>query len=175
MKTFRTIALESETHGIISGRFEPVTKIHASIIERIGKENKKGTIFIVNGKTTSKDKIRNPFSVYDRIKMLEAIKPNNVDIKVISTGFFVDELNEMEDTNFIIYAGSDRVDRYRKYSSYMNEGKNLTSKEIKRVDDDISATKVREALINNDRETFKNMTDERIHEMFEELQLIIRR
>jgi citrate lyase synthetase len=55
----------------------------------------------------------------------------------------------------------------------MDEGKTLEIKEIKRTDEDISATKVREALINNDIEAFKKLTDKKMHKMFEELKAII--
>jgi len=175
MKSFREIALmeKEETHGIFSGRFQPVTKAHAQIVQTIGKENKSGTIYLVKGKKSSEDKERNPFDADTQKKMLELIAPKNVKIEIISSGFFVDKLNEMTDTKFVAYAGSDRIKAYEKFKSYMDEGKTLEVREIKRTDEDISATKVREALINNDIEAFKKLTDKKMHKMFEELKAII--
>jgi len=171
MKTFREIALgeKEETHGIFSGRFQPVTAAHAKIIEDIGKENTKGTIFLVKGKASSKDKDKNPFDTDIQKKMLELVAPKNVNIEIISSGFFVDKLNDMPDNNFIAYAGSDRISAYEKFKKYMGEGKTLTIKEIKRTDEDISATKVREALKNKDRKTFNKLTNPKMHKMYDEL------
>ena len=174
MKKFSEFITEKEeTHGIFSGRFQPVTKAHADIIETIGKENKKGTIFLVKGKDTSKDKEKNPFDVDMQKKMLEAVAPKNVQIKIIPTGFFVDDLNEMPDKNFIAYAGSDRVGAYKRFTSYLDEDKTLEIKEIKRGDDDISATQVRVALKNDNEDGFKKLTDKRVHKMYDELKEII--
>lgn len=174
MKKFSDFIVEGEEiHAIFSGRFQPITKAHASIIETIGKENKSGTIFLVKGKATSKDKEANPFDAEIQQKMLEKIAPKNVQIKIIPTGFFVDELNEMPYDNFVAYAGTDRVGAYKRFTSYLEEGKTLEIKEIKRGDDDISATKVRDALKNGDEKEFKKLTDSRIHSMYNELKEII--
>jgi len=175
MKSFREIALseKEETHGIFSGRFQPVTAAHAKIIEDIGKENTRGTIFLVKGKASSKDKDKNPFDTDIQKKMLELVAPKNVDIKIISSGFFVGELNDMSDNNFVAYAGSDRISAYEKFKKYMDEGKTLTIKEIKRTDEDISATKVREALKNNDEEAFKKLTNPKMYKMYNELKNLL--
>lgn len=178
MKSFREIALQplieaEETHGIFSGRFQPVTAAHAKIIETIGKENTKATVFLVKGKTSSKDKEKNPFDAETQKKMLELVAPKNVQIEIISSGFFVDKLNEMPESKFVAYAGSDRVKAYEKFATYMDEGKTLEVKEIKRTDDDISATKVREALINSNKEAFEKLTHKKMHKMYEELKAII--
>lgn len=155
--------------GIFSGRFQPPTKAHAHIIEIMSKENYKNIIFLVKGKKTSKDKERNPFDEEIQIKLLKSICPHNVEVKVISTGFFIKELNEMEESSFILYTGSDRFDSYNKYPEYMEEGKVLEVKKISREDADISASKVRKALINNNKSSFESLTDDRNYNMFEKL------
>jgi len=176
MKKFRDLVFEEmeETMGVFSGRFQPVTAAHAKIIETIGKENTNATVFLVKGKKSSEDKTKNPFDAETQKKMLELVAPKNVQIKIISSGFFVGELNEMKDgTKFVAYAGSDRVKAYEKYEKYMEDDRTLEVKEIKRTDDDISATKVREALINNNKEAFEKLTHKKMHKMFEELKAII--
>jgi len=164
---------KEETHGIFSGRFQPVTLAHARIIKRITKENTKATIFLVKGKKTSEDKEKNPFDAEIQKKMLEAVAPSNVDIQIINSGFFVDNLNEMPENKFVAYAGSDRLKAYEKFTKYMDEGKTLEIKEIKRTDDDISATKVRNALKEGDEKEFKKLTPKEIHNMFDELREIL--
>lgn len=174
MRKFKDFITEKEkTHGIFSGRFQPLTKAHASIIETIGKENTNGTIFLVKGKNTSKDKASNPFGVEIQKKMLEAIAPKNVTVKIIPTGFFVDDLNDMMEKNFVAYAGTDRVNAYKRFISYLDENKTLEIREIKRSEEDISATKVRKALKEGNEEEFKKLTDKRIHKMYNELKDVI--
>lgn len=162
-------SLNEKTVGVFSGRFQPCTKKHVQIIEQMSRENDSAIVFLVKGKETSKDKELNPFNEEMQIKMLNKILPNNAEIIVIDTGFFPEELNEMTNNKFVVYSGSDRVKSYEKYNDYMNEGKELSCKEIDRSEDDISATRVREALINDDEDSFKELTDKRIHGMYKEL------
>ena len=175
MKTFRELAiLESkDSVGIMIGRFQPVTKAHTSIIEKISKENKTGIIYLVKGKKSSEDKEKNPFDSDIQIKMLEKIIPSNISIEIISSAFFVDELKTMKESKFVIYAGSDRVKSYKSFEKYLEDDKTLEVKEIKRTDEDISATKVRDSLKNDDLDTFKSLTPKNIHSMFNELKTYI--
>lgn len=156
--------------GVFVGRFQPLTKAHTAIINQLSTENDKGVIYIVKGKGTSADKKVNPFDIDIQKTLLKAVVPSNVEIEVIPSAFFVDELNKMSDTIFNVYAGSDRVQGYKKFSQYMEDGKVLNVREIKRTDEDISATKVRNALKADDEETFKSLTDSRIHKYYKELQ-----
>lgn len=157
------------THGIFIGRFQPVTKAHENIINKIGNENKVATIFLIKGKESSKNKEINPFDTKIQKIMLDSIKPTNVDVKILPTAFFVDEINTYSDDNFILYAGSDRIKSYDRFKSYMEDGKVLDTKEIKRSDCDISASKVRESLLNDDKTTFNRMTPIKIHKMYNTL------
>ena len=159
----------SDTHGIFIGRFQPVTKAHEDIIKKIGRENNISTIFIIKGKESSKDKELNPFDIDIQKQMLESIKPDNVKIKVLPTAFFVDEINTYFDDHFRLYAGSDRIKSYNRFKGYMDEGKSLDTKEIKRIDADISASKVRDALKVGDEITFKKMVPIKIHNMYSTL------
>jgi len=176
MRTFKEIALTEtkDSIGIFSGRFQPVTKAHSDIINTMAKENRKVIIFLVKGKKTSENKTKNPFDSETQKKMLELVSPDNVEIKIISTGFFVDELNELPDeTKFVAYAGSDRIKAYKAYEKYMGGNRTLEVKEVKRTDKGISATKVRQSLKDNNFEEFKALTDKKIHKMFNELRAIL--
>ncbi len=164
---------KNEFHGIYPGRFQPLTKAHTMIIEKMAKENSKATVFLVKGKKTSQDKNKNPFDEKIQLKMLKKVLPSNVEVKILPTGFFVDELNEMEDKEFKVYADNERTAQYNRFKSYLDEDKTMEIILIHRTDEDISATKVRNALKNNDKKTFEKMTDKRIHSMYEELRKII--
>ncbi len=170
MQKFSDFLSEKEDSvGIFSGRFQPPTLAHSDIINKMSKENSRGIVYIVKGKETSKNKDQNPFDVEVQKEMLEAIAPKNIKIEIISTGFFVDELNKFKNTKFVAYAGSDRGRVYTTCTKYLENDNILEIKEIKRTDEDISASKVREALKDDDKETFNKMTDKNIHKMFKEL------
>ena len=71
------------------------------------------------------------------------------------------------------------TDRKKSYDSMINKPQyredlgvnpSFTGFEIRRGDEDISATKVREALFNNDISTFKKMTPKSLHDFFKVLQ-----
>jgi len=175
MKTFREYALheKQKTIGVFVGRMQPLTLAHSKIIEDMSKENDEGIVFLVKGKASSKDKEKNPFDEDTQIKMINLIKPKNITVRVIPSAFFVDELNKYTNTKFTVYAGSDRVKAYKSFNKYIENGNTLEIKEIKRTDEDISATKVRESLKNNDEDEFKKLTPVKIHGMFKELKKFI--
>lgn len=154
------------THGIFIGRFQPITIAHVNIINQISIENENGTIFIVKGKETSKNKESNPFGINIQLMMLEKIIPDNITIKVLPSAFFVDEINTYDNDKFVLYSGSDRIKSYERFKGYMNEGKELDTKEIERSNQDVSATQVRLALHDDDEETFKKMVPYKIHTMY---------
>jgi len=161
-----------DTHGIYLGRFQPLTIAHSNIIKRVSKENKSGTIFLVKGKKTSQDKENNPFDEDIQIEMIKKVLPANMEVKVIPTGFFINELNQMKYDNFVVYAGTDRIESYKKMVKY-SDGKNIIIKEIKRTNSDISGTKVRQSLKDNDLDTFKKMTPKEEWGMFDKLRKTI--
>lgn len=149
--------------GLFVGRMQPPTKAHMKIIEKMSAENEKCIIFLVNSVQSE----LNPFNSMTRISLLEDMIPSNVSIVTLPNAFFIDYINEMEDENFMIYAGTDRIVQYIKFASYLKDGKTMASREISREADDISATMVRESLLNNDIDKFKELTDDRIHQYFD--------
>lgn len=152
--------------GLMVGRFQPLTKVHTEIINQMSNENDTGIVFLVK---SGKPSDRNPFNEDIQRKLLDEVLPSNVMVVTLKSGFFVDYINELNDTEFVLYAGTDRAESYTKFSSYMNDGKHLSIKEINRTDDDVSATLVRESLKNNNYEAFMNLTDNRTHKYFNEL------
>lgn len=74
-------------------------------------------------------------------------------------------------------AGTDRLKAYdnqiKKYNDELNCLPEFEMYEIKRNDDDVSASKVREALKRDDEKEFKAMTPSSLHKMYTTLKEII--
>jgi len=150
--------------AVFMGRFQPPTKAHLSIIKQIEqREHLPVVVAIVRGSKTSQNKSKNPFD-FETQKAIFRACLNNVEIIQVSTGFigeFVDILRRENKEPVVLYCGSDRLSGYQqqvnRYKTQLNL--NLVVKEIPRTEGDISATKVRLALKNDDFETFKKLTD----------------
>ena len=170
MKTYKISIDEAkkDSVGIFVGRFQPVSVAHTDIINTIGKNHKRGIVYLVKGKKS--DKAKNPFSEKTQIEMLKKIISVNVSVEVLPSAFFVDEINEMPESKFVIYAGTDRIKQYARFEQYLEGGRTLETKEIKRTATDVSATKIRKAITDNDKNTFQQMTPKEIHGMFNKLQ-----
>ena len=165
--TFRGYLNEiSEGTGVFLGRFQPVTKAHYDIIQKMSKENKNAVVLLVKGKKSSLDTDANPFDAETQMKMLELIAPKNVKIAIIPTGYYPDYVPQGK---IRLYAGSDRIKGYER----MGKDLDLEMVELKRTDEDISATKVRNAIKEDDEATFKKLTPKEIHSMYNELKDIM--
>jgi cytidyltransferase-like protein len=166
--TFKERIVESKkTVGLFVGRFQPLTKAHIHIIEQISNENDRGIIFLV--KANKKNSVNNPFNEDLQRNMINEVIPSNIDVVTLPSAYFVDYINTLPNDEFTIYAGTDRVESYSRFSKYMEHEKTLEVKEVTRTDEDISATKVREALKSDDYSTFETLIDERVHKYFEVL------
>ncbi len=168
MKKYKICINEAkdDSVGVYLGRFQPVTKAHEMILKTLGKNHKKAVVFLVKAKKA--DPKKNPFDEKLQIEMIKSVAPKNVAVEVIPTGFFIGPINDMKETAYTLYCGSDRVDSYKKMTKYA-EDREVSVSEIKRTDDDISATKVRQALKDDDKKTFEKMTPKPIHKMFDKL------
>ena len=154
--------------AIFLGRFSPPTLAHIKIIKQSRLPVR---LFIVSGKTQETNK--NPFSVETKKKIFKRCL-HNVDMYEVTSGFIGELIHILRNKNeepIEFYCGSDRLETYQAQLNRYKDKLNLTLKlkEIKRTDEDISASKVRDALRANDFETFKKMTDSKIWDMFEEL------
>jgi len=146
------------------GRFQPLTLGHMKMIDEL-KKFKKAYIFIVKGKKTSKDKDKNPFDLQK--EMIKKVAPK-INVIEIPSGFFVDEIEKLHENEFYLLCGSDRVKGYERMLSYL-ENKKVNILEILRSDEDISATKVRQALKNDNKKEFEKMTPKEIHSYYDKL------
>ena len=167
-KTMIIKRLPGNNNSLIIGRFQPLTKGHQKMIDLALKETDEVYINIVKGKKSEKEK--NPFSLELQEKMLKLVYGDKIHIMNSQTGNVITIINKIQDNINWIYCGTDRVQSYKQQLSKMPD---IKIREIKRTDEDISATKVREALINDDFASFKKMTDKKMWSLYEELKNIL--
>lgn len=182
--------------AFIVGRFQPITKLHYKIIDDARKKYQSIFVVVVNPPIPSKEKRfnkkgelrkpeitrmeKNPFNLGLRMKLIHQafggkIHPSH--IISAENGFTPDIVEKImrytskEDMKekIVLLAGSDRIPGYKRQLESVPELDNVEIQEIERdMDsaDNVSATKVRNAIRSGDEETFKNLTPEGIHSQF---------
>lgn len=153
--------------NIIIGRFQPFTDGHMKCIEAAYKQLKIGTVICLIDTPDNKVDLRHPFStsillpIYNDLK--NSYKSIN-DIVIVKNADIV-KIGELLNDKYEIKSwtcGTDRIDSYTKMSERYKEQAGLSDDfqmiEVKRSDEDISATRVRQALINGDIKTFERLT-----------------
>lgn len=159
--------LDGNNGALFLGRFQPPTKMHIKIVE----DAMKRFDYVVLGVVLSRRPTdKSPFDVSTVTRLWREVFP---DIEIVSayTGNLVTVLNKTDLNINTVLAGSDRVGGYEKQLSRM-QGMNV--EEIVRGEQDVSATKVRNALLNNDFRSFKDNMDKRLWGFFDELQTEIK-
>ena len=164
------------------GRFQPFTLGHAKVLETIHKQNGYPVVvFLVKAAKAQKDDAaKRPFDTETQIEMFMQVQkqyPFLKEIFVIPTAGIDVMFNEMRPKYEPVLWGTG-TDRFKTYGYQVNNDKYRDELgvlpefglfEIKRDDDDISATKVREALLANDKKTFDKMTPKALGPLFNEL------
>lgn len=163
------------------GRFQPFTLGHAKVFETIHKQNGLPVVVLIvrGGKP---DPERRPFGEELQLKMFKGMQKN---YNFLEDAFIVK--NASPDTIFnevrpkyepVLWGcGSDRVDSYQsmidKYRKELNALDEFNTFEIHRTGENISATKVREAVKNDDEKSFREMTPKGVWPFFEDMQKIL--
>jgi hypothetical protein len=149
--------------SVFQGRLNPPTKAHTQIIPlQMKKSGYPVILFLVKGKGS--DIKKNPLKLQDQLKMIKKSAGRNIHkIFVIDNGFIGEMVNILRDNNMEpveLWTGTDRLQTYKLQANKYKEKWNLDLdvKEIKRGEEDISASKVRQSAIDNDFETFKELT-----------------
>ena len=164
--------------NICLGRFMPFTKGHYKMIEYGLKQNGLPTVvFMISNKKIDK---RHPFSDELMQKEMDMLKKSLEGIEntvyvssadIVKLGQWCYE-NNYEPQFWI--TGSDRLAAYKrqaenpKYQDLGHFPSSFTTLEVPRTDEDISATKVREAIMNDDLDTFKKMMPNGTEKLFDE-------
>ncbi len=163
------------------GRFQPFTLGHAKVVEHLHSQNGLPTvIFLVKAKTKKKeDSFKRPFDENDQVKMIKsAMKEYPIEnVFVVDTAAIDKMFNQLRPKYEPVLwgTGSDRMKTYGfqvnndKYRKELGVDSDFRLEEIPRTDDNISATKVRNALLDGDEKLFRKMTPKSLHKMYKEL------
>lgn len=171
-----------EKVNMFVGRFQPFTLGHAKVLETIHKQNGYPVVvFLVKAAKAQKDDAaKRPYDTETQIGMFMHVQkqyPFLKEIFVIPSAGIDLMFNEMRPKYEPVLWGTG-TDRFKTYGYQVNNDKYREALgvlpefglfEIKRDDDDISATKVREALLNDDKKTFEKTTPKSLHAMYSEL------
>jgi cytidyltransferase-like protein len=171
-----------EKVNMFVGRFQPFTLGHAKVLETIHKQNGYPVVvFLVKAAKAQKDDaVKRPFDTETQIQMFMQVQkqyPFLKEIFVIPSAGIDLMFNEMRPKYEPVLWGTG-TDRFKTYGYQVNNDKyrdelgvlpEFGLYEIKRDDEDISATKVREALLANDKKTFDKMTPKALGPLFNEL------
>lgn len=171
--------------NIITGRFQPFTKGHAKIFEQMYKENGLPTvIFLVKSK--NQDPKKNPFDTDTQMTLFSAMKkeyPNLLEAcYVIEGNVGIDKVFNLLRPAYepVLWGcGTDRLKAYNyqvekpEYREQLQCLPEFTTFEIKRTDEDISASKVRESLQIEDEKTYQQMMPKSLWDMYQVLCNII--
>lgn len=168
--------------NLLMGRFQPFTLGHMKCVEAAAAKGLKTVIAQVETKSSDK---KHPFTDNDleqAMKDLVSSTPDIVDVIKVKNANIVTIGEMFAERGYEIASwtcGTDRIDSYTKMSSKYAEQAGLTDDfqmiEIKRGDEDISATKVRNALMDDDKSTFEKLTPKCFHKQYKKFQNIIKK
>lgn len=171
-----------EPVNMFVGRFQPFTLGHAKVLEAIHKENGYPVVvFLIKAKSKKKgDEFRKPYSEDLQIKMFKQVQKQYKFLKeiiVLDRGAIDYMFNALRPKYEPVLwgTGTDRMKSYGGqvnnpiYRDELNVREDFGLFEIPRNDDNISATQVRNALLDGDEALFRKTTPKAIHKMYDVL------
>lgn len=154
--------------NITIGRFQPITNGHMACVEVAYKKFGIPTIICMMDVPDNKADEKHPFPSSMLLPIYkELFEKNNMveDIILVKSADIVKIGEILYDMGYEIRSwscGTDRLATYTRMSTNYAEKAHLAKDfemiEVKRADEDISATKVRQAILDNDYKTFVAMT-----------------
>jgi len=169
--------------NMIVGRFQPFTLGHAKVFKQIHDQNGLPVVvFTVRGKKIDLEK--SPFSEETQQAMFAKMQKEYpfLEAMYIAPSAGIDTLYSMMRPAYepVLWGfGTDRKKAYEyminkpEYREQLDVDPDFKGYEIKRGDEDISASKVRQAIKLDDEKTFKRMTPKSIHDMYGVLQDVL--
>lgn len=163
-----------KTVELFIGRFQPIHNGHVKIIEQMNNP----MIIIVRGKNSCNDLIKNPLSEEYQQILIKKIFPN-ISISVSPNGYIPGILGYFRNKGIevsCIYAGEDRILSYKNSLQEANKKMEKDSQfttQLKETSRITSSTEVRNAIRNNDYDTFKKLVPESIWCEWESLKKFI--
>ena len=163
------------------GRFQPFTLGHAKVVETIHKQNGYPVvILLVKAKNKKKeDAFKRPYDEETQVEMINRLKSKYPieEVFVIPTGGIDTMFNAMRPKYEPVLwgTGSDRMKTYGfqvdkpEYREDLGVRTDFGLYEIPRTGKNISATQVRNAMLDGDEKLFKKLTPKPVHDMYNEL------
>ena len=165
--------------NIFVGRFQPFTLGHAKVLETIHKENGfPVVVFLIKAAKKKKgDEFSRPYSEDLQVEMFKAVQkqyPFLKEIIVLPSAAIDKMFNELRPKYEPVLwgTGTDRMKAYGyqvnndSYRDQLNVRDDFQLFEIPRTDDNISATKVRNAMLDGNEKDFKKWTPRALHKMY---------
>ena len=174
----------AEPVNMFVGRFQPFTLGHAKVLETIHKENGHDVVVLLvkskNPKRKKGDEFSKPYDADLQIEMFNKVKKQYKFLKeiiIIPTGGIDTIFNALRPKYEPVLwgTGTDRLKSYGYqvnndiYRDELNVRSDFSLFEIPRGDKNISATKVRNAMLDGDEKAFRSMTPKSIHPMYDTL------
>lgn len=154
--------------NITIGRFQPLTNGHMSCIEDAYRKLKIPTVICMIGVDENKVDEKHPFPSTMLLPMYKKLLAKNhmiADIILVKNANIVEIGSTLYEQGYQVKSwscGTDRIASYKKmadkYAKQAHLADDFEMIEIKRGDEDISATKVRQAILDNDYKKFVAMT-----------------
>jgi cytidyltransferase-like protein len=179
------LSIPHKEHGkklvnIFVGRFQPFTLGHVKVFEQMHKKNGHPiVVFLVKG--SKPDLNKNPFDADLQQLMFTAMTKQYsfLQAAIVVPNAGIDTLFAAIRPSYepVLWGyGTDRKKSYDnminkpEYRKELNVNSEFTGFEIQRSDDDVSASKVRNAIKIDDETLFKKMTPKSIHRFYKTLQ-----
>lgn len=150
--------------NIIIGRFQPITMGHIKCAEQAKSKTRCKTVLCMIDTPDNKVDARHPFPSSALLPLYNDLfkgKGLIEDVVLVKNANIVAVGEELYKRGYEIRSwtcGTDRVSSYSRMASKYSEEAHLAANfeliEVKRTDDDVSATMARNALLNDDRTTF---------------------
>jgi hypothetical protein len=148
-------------HELFLGRMQPLHRKHQQIIQSM----KNPIVVIVKGESSSQDRDRNPLDADTQCRLLHKACPG-VEVSVSPDGFLPGILGYLRKKGkevVSIYCGADRIQEYsaaiERANRQMDQSLQYTVK-FEETERYMSATRIRQAIRENDIDTFKQLTPE---------------
>ena len=177
----KTVKHGKKMVNMFVGRFQPFTLGHAKVVKQMHEQNGYPVvIFLVKAKNKKKeDAFKRPYDEQTQLEMLNNLKKELPieHVYIIPTAAIDVMFNEMRPKYEPVLwgTGTDRMKVYgyqvdrQEYRDDLNVLPEFGLYEIKRTGENISATKVRNAMLDDDFKAFKKMTPKGIHGMYNDL------
>ena len=154
--------------NITIGRFQPFTNGHLKCVQYAYSELGIPTVICMIDTPDNKVDVKHPFPSSMLLPLYQDLfKKNNMieDIILVKNADIVKIGEELYNRGYQIQSwscGTDRFDNYdkmaKKYAEKAHLSDDYQTLEIKRSDEDISATKVRQAILDDDYKAFASLT-----------------